>query len=448
MPVEALGLAMSSFASASFSDNSAYGSCLGLLGEAHIKLGHLQSTFTKDTSHIFLARIARSKATLDSLTAALKKLDSATARWQSAQVKVQKSKKEKRELQEELRLAKASYDEAVTDVEVRSETIKQAEYEDWECLTRYMEAHLEYTRQAQAVFEQVRSMWREPPETNATSTRPRSSSATKTRPGISRRSSAIDASSSRFASRSSLSLSNSDRAGSNDDAKPDPKKNRLRMPSFAGAGDTVSSVAAGIGSSIGRARGSSLLGSTTASGDTSPEKDRETSKWNFMARSAKKEPGFVSMDDAERTVMDRHAPPALPARDYIRPSVSALDVQLGEAEPDLRSSRHSLDSSDDGVDAQNPSPFSPDADAEFLDVHRSRAHETIHERGESGLSMQYMDTGYLGSGAPTVGAQPHRCFGVQRCRSVWRGHVAPADRGAGNGGDRGSARDSGSHEQR
>ncbi|KAI3492156.1 hypothetical protein L1887_43445 [Cichorium endivia] len=440
LPVEALGLAMASFG-AVFPEGSPYGACLGLLGEAHAKLGFLQTTFTKDTSHIFLARIARSKATLDSFTAALKKLDSATARLESAQSKVQKSKKEKRELEEELRLAKAAYDEAVTDVEARGEAIQDAEYDDWQCLTTYMQAQLDYIGQAHAVMEQVKAMWADAPAPSRSGastplTRPRSMSGPKLRPTISRRSSAKDAvdistSSSRFASRSSLSLAGSDRPSSaTDDSKRDKdkeqdkdkdkeKKNRLRMPSFSGAGDTVASVASGIGS-FGRAKGSTLFSSNgEASGS---DKEREPSKWNFMARS-KKEPGFVSMDHADKTQTngdDNHAgrPPALPARDYVRPSVSAHDVHLGHhdgtaanghgtASPDLRLSRADSDDEDYARD-HDASPFSPDADAmDFLDVQRNRStHDTIHERGESQLSAEVhmMDSTFLG---PSGALQPH-----------------------------------------
>lgn len=447
LPVEALGWAMSSFSTA-FPDGSAYGCCLGLLGEAHIKLGYLQSTFTKDTSHIFLARIARSKAALDSFTAALKKLDSATARLESAQTKVQKSKKEKRELEEELRLAQAAYDEAVTDVEARGEAIQDSEYNDWQCLTTYMQAQLDYTAQATAVLEQVKSMWGQPPPSRSNSrantpiTRPRSLSgagAPKLRPSISRRSSAKDggelatAASSKFGSRSSLSLSNSDRPSSATDEtkreKDKDKKNRLRMPSFSGAGDTVASVASGIGS-FGRSKSSSLFGngSSGANGETtsSPEKEREgPSKWNFMSRS-KKEAGFMSMEEAERAQAFGNddagsRPPALPARDYVRPSVSAHDVHLGgdhdgfvnghdhTASPDFRLSRADDDDSDDEgrfSAGHGSSPFSPDANSHgFLDAPNCRrsAHETIHERGESQLSseMHIMDSGFLGaSSAP------------------------------------------------
>uniref|UniRef100_V5ESB4 BAR domain-containing protein n=1 Tax=Kalmanozyma brasiliensis (strain GHG001) TaxID=1365824 RepID=V5ESB4_KALBG len=435
LPVEALGLAMSSYATA-FPDGSAYGSCLGLLGEAHIKLGYLQSAFTKDTSHIFLARIARSKAALDSLTAALKKLDSATARLESAQSKVQKSKKEKRELEEELRLAKAAYDDAVTDVEVRSDAIRDSEYDDWQCLTTYMQAQLDYMGQAQAVLEQVKSMWGEPPAAAGTRsgastplTRPRSMSTPKIRPAISRRSSAKDGAdvattSSRFGSRSSLSLTNSNEptSSSNDETKRETekqdkeKKSFLRMPSFAGASDTVSSVTSGIGSSIGRARSSSLFGA--GSGQPSPEKDREPSKWSFMPRTNKKEAGFVSMDEAERPQFSSEQPPALPARDYVRPSVSAHDVNLGAADHangdhgELRVTRYSSDSRSSDEDGQfEPSPFSPGAnDGAFLGVHR--AHETIHERGESGLSADYIDSSmplalnHTGLSAYSDGANP------------------------------------------
>lgn len=441
LPVEALGWAMSSFATA-FPDGSAYGSCLGLLGEAHIKLANLQTAFTKDTSHIFLARIARSKATLDSFTAALKKLDTATARLESAQCKVQKSKKEKRELEEELRLAKAAYDEAVTDVEVRGEAISEAEYDDWQCLTTYMQAQLDYMGQAHAVLEQVKSTWGDAPPAVSRSgastplTRPRSLSGAKGRPSISRRSSARDAadlSSSRFGSLSSLSLANSDRPSSaSDETKREKekdretstssKKNRLRMPSFGGASDTVASVASGIGS-FSRSRSSTLFGGggASTSGDQSPEKDRESSsnsnsnsKWGLSFGSRKKE-GFMTMDEAERShLANSDRPPALPVRDYIRPSVSALDVHLGDhdgftnghggASPDLRLPRASS-SSDDNEDhlfrhtEHAASPFSPDANNHNFSLRQSTAHETIHERGESQLSsdIHMMDSAFLGT---------------------------------------------------
>ncbi|KAJ9478747.1 BAR adaptor protein [Pseudozyma hubeiensis] len=361
LPVEALGLAMSSYSTA-FPPDSTYGSCLGLLGEAHLELGALQTAFTKDTSRIFLARIARSKATLESFTAALKKLDAASARLESAQAKVQKSKKEKRELEEELRSAQAGYDEAVADVEKREEAVRESEGEDWVCLTKYLEAQMEYVVQARGVLDQVKSRWSEAPSASATSmTRPRSSSsaALKTRPTISRRSSAKEAvegeATSRLASRSTLSLSNSDRPSTETDSEK-PKKNRLRMPSFT-TNKGTDSVSSKTTSSFSRARASSLFGS----GETSPDKD----KWGF---GRKKEAGFVSMD---RDGEEGGVPPRLP----VRP----------KEEPRLR---FSVDGSDDGVPRE--SPFSPNADSGgFLAV--SRAHDTIHERGESQLSDIHTD---------------------------------------------------------
>lgn len=460
LPVEALGLAMSSFSTA-FPESSAYGNCLGLLGEAHLKLGSLQTSFTKDTSHIFLARIARSKATLDSFTAALKKLDSATSRLESAQSKVQKSKKEKRELEEELRLAKAAYDEAVTDVEVRGEAIQEAEYDDWECLTTYMQAQLDYMAQAYAVLDQVKSHWNDvataPSPLPASSglrsgsstplTRPRSLTGPRSRPSISRRSSAKEATEiatapgSRFASRSSLSL---DRPASVTDEtkKEKEKKNRLRMPSFSGvASDTVASVTSGITSgigSLGRSRGSSLFGSsnnangngtsstaTAGAGETSAaEKDSGaggSSKWNFISRNKKENQGFISMDESERTPAftfhDDQKPPALPARDksFLRSSVSAQDVHLGgphdDVSPAFRFSQHPDSDSNSDSDSHSglhESPFSPDANQEgFLQTRNmSMAHETIHERGESQMSseMHMLDSNFLGLGATSAAA--------------------------------------------
>ncbi|KIS69799.1 uncharacterized protein UMAG_11702 [Mycosarcoma maydis] len=377
LPVEALGLAMGCYATA-FPSDSTYGSCLGLLGDAHIQLANLQSTFTKDTSHIFLARIARSKAILDSFTAALKKLDLVTARLESAQTKVQKSKKEKRELEEELRQAKAAYDEAVMDVEARGGAVQDSEAEDWLCLTDYMQAQLDYLGQAQAVMEHVKAAWSAPPTGSETpSTRPRSLSQPKNRPSISRQSTAKDATEvtpNRFASPSSLSLSNSDRPSTEESTK---EKRRLRMPSFT-TGSKASEAVASVTCSFGRARGSAFFG---ASGETSPEKD---SKWNFMR---KKEPGFMSMDQPES-----QPSPALPTRR----NVSATDVSLGALEshdqPDICYGL--VDDIEVGMLHHRASPFSPGTSSEgFL----SGTHETIHERGESQLSaeMHGLDHGFL-----------------------------------------------------
>ncbi|PWZ01554.1 hypothetical protein BCV70DRAFT_205308 [Testicularia cyperi] len=454
LPVEALGLAMTSFASA-FPETSTYGTCLGLLGEAHLQLGSLQASFAKDTSHIFLARIARSKAALEAFNGAMKKLDTATSRLESAQTRVQKSKKEKRDLEEELRLAKAAYDEAVSDVEARAEAIQDSEADDWECLTTYMQAQLDYMGQAQAVLEQVKSMWGAMPPSghrsgsSTPSSRPRSLSAAKPRPpALPRRTSAKEAgdvaTSSRFTSRSSLSLANSETKDeqssgtvNGDSKKEREKKNRLRMPSFSGTSEAVSSMASGLGS-LGRARGSGLFNSSSsnsiANDTSSPEKDREGSKWNFMSRS-KREPGFMSMKDSDRLHYDEpvalngHGDSELymSSRQGPQPSISSHDVDLGMHDQQVNRSTsrpyvsgggngyHSSDDEshdEDGTISANrrrdgPSPFSPDLvpNGSFLTAANTiPAHETIHERGESQLSteMPMTDSNYLG-----VSAAPH-----------------------------------------
>ncbi|PWN49675.1 hypothetical protein IE53DRAFT_388083 [Violaceomyces palustris] len=358
LPIEAMGLAMLSYANHLGAQSSAYPACLNLLGEAHLKLGSLQASFAKDTSNIFLARIARSKIAIDSFHAAIKKLDAATARLEAAKAKVQKSKKEKRELEEELRLATAMYDEAVTDVEARAEAIQESEQDDHDCLSTYMQAHLDYLSESHAILEQARLSWVEysgggnsdvrrqsTSNSPALPGRPRSTSIPKPRPPppLPRRASAKEVTevnratvASSLTSRSSTSLATIEggrtlrRSSMNEDPdtaaaagtgsisksgndKERPK--RLRMPSFTAATDSVTSVAAGIGSSLGRTKAAtSLFSSKTKDGaDPSPsatgpsaEKERKeresgiggasSSRWGgFMGRS-KREPGFLEMD--------------------------------------------------------------------------------------------------------------------------------------------------------
>ncbi|KAN0065334.1 hypothetical protein ACQY0O_001170 [Thecaphora frezii] len=434
LPIEAMGLAMTSYGSL-FADGSAYGACLTKLGEAHIKLGSLQAAFAKDTSNIFLSRMARFKTAIEAFHAAVKKLDAATAKLETAQIKVQKSKKEKRELEEELRLAKAAYDEAVSDVEARADAIQDSEHDDLECLTTYMQAHLDYLAQAQEVLEQASSSVSHDARNAATRrpvplSRPRSASSIRPAPpALPRRASAkesnelnLNRSTSRLTTSSSTSNTPSEKhriqdgpggdgtdTGGESTAKRSDreKRNRLRMPSFSAASDTVSSMASGIGS-FGRSKSSSFFSTSTEAHSSEKEPNEGgSSKWSFRGRS-RKESGFKDLD-ASDDLRSQHR-----EAEQVHNRISPEDVDLGLGETDvadvlstgpssrltalLSDSRAATDQKTAGSNhdsAADESPFSPTAQVAntFTPLHE----QSIHERGESGLGMDMpMDTQYLG----------------------------------------------------
>lgn len=132
MPCEALGLSLLQASELLFpaadSSPSGHAQSLASLGTAHLSLAQLQSVFARDISNIYLARLVRSKVSIEAYQAARKKVETTRARLAAARAKStalaekgkrDASKKEgasaaeglerkEREIEEELRNARAA----------------------------------------------------------------------------------------------------------------------------------------------------------------------------------------------------------------------------------------------------------------------------------------------------------------------------------------------------
>jgi len=174
VPVNALGIAMLSYsellaastaseaASAlpSASTTNALSTSLGLLGRAYIQISQLQQAFATDVKSVLLTRLARSHVQLDAYAGARKRADAAKSRLDSARSKAQKSKREKRELEDELRIASAAYDDAISELEMRAEAVLYtSEAEDLSALTDYLHSHLDFLHQSVECLERVKESW-------------------------------------------------------------------------------------------------------------------------------------------------------------------------------------------------------------------------------------------------------------------------------------------------
>ncbi|KAE8213463.1 hypothetical protein CF327_g3005 [Tilletia walkeri] len=174
VPINALGIAMTSYsqlladsvasettaALPSASTTLALSSSLGMLGHAYMQIALLQTTFASDMKSVLLTRLARSHVQLDAYAGARKRADAARSRLDSARSKAQKSKREKRELEDELRIASAAYDDAVSELEMRAEAVLYtSEAEDLSALTDFLHSHLDFLHQSVECLERVKDKW-------------------------------------------------------------------------------------------------------------------------------------------------------------------------------------------------------------------------------------------------------------------------------------------------
>ncbi len=110
-----------------FTPDSPYGQALSKLGVAEQKIGRVQEVFQCKVTDGMLENMQRSLAQMKDYQSARRKLESRRLAYDSALNKVQKAKKEDSRLEEELRAAKAKYDESSDDVQQRMLSIREAE---------------------------------------------------------------------------------------------------------------------------------------------------------------------------------------------------------------------------------------------------------------------------------------------------------------------------------
>lgn len=93
------------------------------------------------------------------MQAARKKLESRRLAYDASMTKMQKAKRDDFRLEEELRTAKAKYEESSEDVVRRMQDIRDAEAESVRDLTQFMDAELDYHERCAEELRRVRKSW-------------------------------------------------------------------------------------------------------------------------------------------------------------------------------------------------------------------------------------------------------------------------------------------------
>lgn len=142
-----------------FEPDSEFGQCLSSLGRANERIARMQETYCANATSSWLESLERSLVQMKEFQRARKQLDSRRLAYDTASVKMQKSKKEDFRMEEELRNQKMKYEESSEDVYRRMIDIKEAEVESVQDLTSFLEAELTYYDRCREVLMQLKRDW-------------------------------------------------------------------------------------------------------------------------------------------------------------------------------------------------------------------------------------------------------------------------------------------------
>lgn len=149
------------------------------MGRGNDRVANIQEQFAADASSFWLESLERSLAMMKeyqvrcptssqdrsenidcfSCQAARKKLESRRLALDASTTKMQKAKRDDFRIEDELRSAKAKYEESSEDVYRRMQDIKDAEADSIRDLTRFLDAELDYHERCAEELRRVRQSW-------------------------------------------------------------------------------------------------------------------------------------------------------------------------------------------------------------------------------------------------------------------------------------------------
>ena len=161
-----------------FHPESEFGNCLVTMGRANERVSAIQETFVGEATTSWLESLERSLTVMREyqvsyfpqpsplkqpanrrLQTARKKLETRRLNYDTSMGRVHKAKRDDFRLEEELRGAKAKYEESSEDVLRRMQDIQDMEAEATRDLTHFLDAELEYHERAAEELRRVRQNW-------------------------------------------------------------------------------------------------------------------------------------------------------------------------------------------------------------------------------------------------------------------------------------------------
>jgi len=153
-----------------FQPDSEFGNCLIAMGRANERVAAIQETFVGEATTTWLESLERSLAMMKEYQAARKKLESRRLAFDASTTKMQKARRDDFRIEEELRSAKAKYEESSEDVVRRMQDIRDAESDSVRDLTQFLDAELDYHERCAEELRRVRKSWTAAPAAGGAST--------------------------------------------------------------------------------------------------------------------------------------------------------------------------------------------------------------------------------------------------------------------------------------
>lgn len=174
LPVDFLGKTMVTHGE-DFENDSEFGQCListfpslsllitrlllAGLGQTQEKIARIQETYVVNATSTWLESSERSLAQMKEYQTARKKLETRRLAYDTSLTKLERQKKEDFRVEEELRNARAKFDEASEDVYRRMQDIKEAEGESVTDLEAFLEAELSYHDKCRDALLRLKDEW-------------------------------------------------------------------------------------------------------------------------------------------------------------------------------------------------------------------------------------------------------------------------------------------------
>ncbi|CAG8643534.1 28289_t:CDS:2 [Dentiscutata erythropus] len=158
LPTESLGIAMRVYGEDLGSD-SPYGEALVKLGIANEKIASCQLEHVSKVREDFLESLDASIEDLKQYQNMKRKLESRRLNYDAKLSKMQKSKKEKPELEEEMRAAKEKYEDTKEELNKKMVTINESEDQYIQELTAFLDSQIEYFKNSCDILSTLRKDW-------------------------------------------------------------------------------------------------------------------------------------------------------------------------------------------------------------------------------------------------------------------------------------------------
>ncbi|KAL9548187.1 hypothetical protein MBANPS3_005802 [Mucor bainieri] len=161
LPNDIVGVCMSNYGN-EFTDDSPLGIAMMNFGQAQSRLASYQEDYADTMKSGYMEKLDEGLAHFKEYQALRKKLESRRLDYDSKLGRLQKSKKEKPDLEQEMQAAKMKYEDSEYDVIQKMALLQEFEDEHCEALENLLQIQFEYFTRSLEALNDVRANWNQP----------------------------------------------------------------------------------------------------------------------------------------------------------------------------------------------------------------------------------------------------------------------------------------------